>query len=81
MTLYGYHPPYITLHLRGKPKFQLVEDHIKDYQHVIHILKDNLTIEKNKMKQQANQHCNKRNFEVGDCDYWGGHAIIRKERL
>jgi hypothetical protein len=33
------------------------------------------------MKQQADQHCNKRNFEVGDCDSWGGHVIIRKERL
>jgi hypothetical protein len=46
MALYGYHPPSITLPLRVKPKFQPVEDHIKHYQHVIHILKDNLTIEK-----------------------------------
>jgi hypothetical protein len=56
MALYGYHPPSITLPLRGKPKFQPVEDHIKHYQHVIHILKDNLTIEKNRMKQQADEY-------------------------
>jgi hypothetical protein len=43
-----------------------VEDHIENQQHVLQILKDNLTMTKNHMKQQAFQHRSERSFEVGD---------------
>jgi hypothetical protein len=60
MELYGYHPPSITSPLRGKVKVQSVEDHIEYQQKVLQLLKDNLTITQNMMKQQTNQHCSKR---------------------
>jgi hypothetical protein len=43
-----------------------VEDHIEHQQKFLQILKDNLTMERNHMKQQANKHCSERSFEVGD---------------
>jgi hypothetical protein len=43
-----------------------VEYHIKHQQQVLQILKDNLTMAQNHMKQEAYQHCSERNFEVGD---------------
>ena len=66
MELYGYHPPYITYLFKGKHKVQVLEGHIEHQQAVLQILKDNLVISKNKMKQQANQHYRERSFEEGD---------------
>jgi hypothetical protein len=43
-----------------------VEDHIEHQQQVLQILKDNLTMAQNRMKQQADQHRSERSFEVGD---------------
>jgi hypothetical protein len=66
MALYGYHPPSITSSLKEKSKVQAVEDHIEHQQQVLQILKDNLTMAQNRMKQQADQHHSERIFEVGD---------------
>jgi hypothetical protein len=66
MALYGYHPPSITSSLKEKSKVQAVEDHIENQQQVLQILKDNLTMAQNRMKQQADQHRSERSFEVGD---------------
>jgi transposase InsO family protein len=66
MALYGYHPPSITSSLKEKSKVQAVEDHIENQQQVLQILKDNLTMAQNRMKQQADQHRSERIFEVGD---------------
>ena len=43
-----------------------MEDHIKNQQQILQILKDNLTMTQNRMKQQANQHRNEISFVVGD---------------
>jgi len=43
-----------------------VEDHIENQQQALQILKDNLTMALNRMKQQVDQHCSERSFEVGD---------------
>jgi hypothetical protein len=43
-----------------------VEDHIENQQQVLQILKDNLIMAHNHMKQQEDQHCSERSFEVGD---------------
>ena len=64
MALYGYHPPSITPSLRYQSKVQ-VEEHIENQQQVLRLLKDNLTMAQNQMKQQANQHRSERSFEVG----------------
>jgi hypothetical protein len=66
MALYGYHPPSITSSLKEKSKVQVVENHIDNQQEVIQILKDNLTMAQNRMKQQADQHRSEISFEVGD---------------
>lgn len=57
MVLYGYHPPSITSSLRYQSKVQAVEEHIENQQQVLQLLKDNLTMAQNRMKQQADQHC------------------------
>jgi hypothetical protein len=65
MALYGYHPPSITYSLKENSKVQVLEDHIEHQQQVIQILKDNLIMEQNRMKQQEYQHHSERCFEVG----------------
>ena len=66
MVFYGYHPPSITSSLRYQSKVQAVEENIEHQQQVLQILKDNLTMAQNQMKQQANQHRSERIVEVGD---------------
>ena len=43
-----------------------MEEHIEHHQQVLELLKDNLTLAQNRMKQQADQHRSERRFEVGD---------------
>ena len=66
MALYGYRPPSITSSLRENLKVQAVEDHIEHQQEVLQLLKDNLNLAQNRMKQQADQHRSERSFDVGD---------------
>ena len=66
MALYGYQPPYITSYLRENSKVQVVEHHIEHQQQVLQLLKDNLVLAQNRMKQQEDQHCSERSFDVGD---------------
>jgi hypothetical protein len=65
-SLYGYHPPSITSSLKEKSKVQAVEYHIKHRQQVLQLLKDNLTMAQNHMKQQVDQHRSERGFEARD---------------
>ena len=66
LVVYGYHPPSITSSLKGNTKVQVVEDHIGNQQEVLKLLKDNLVMAHNRMKQEAYQHRSERKFEVGD---------------
>ena len=66
MALYGYHLPSITFSLRDSCKVQVVEDHMKHQHQVLQLLKDNLNLAHNRMKQKADQHCSERSFNVGD---------------
>ena len=66
MALYGYHPPSITSSLRENSKVQAVEDHIEHQQEFLQLLKDNLNLAQNRMKQQADQHRSERSFDIGD---------------
>ena len=45
---------------------QKVEYHMKYQQQVLQLLKDNLNLAQNRMKQQANQQCSEQSFNVGD---------------
>ena len=51
MALYGFHPPSITSPLREILKVQAMEDHIEHQQEVLQLLKDNLNLAQNRMKQ------------------------------
>jgi len=66
MALYGYQPPSTTSYLRENSKVQAVEHLIEHQQQVLQILKDNLVLAQNRMKQQADQHRSERSFDVGD---------------
>ena len=41
-------------------------DHIEHQQEVLQLLKDNLNLAQNQMKQQADQHLSERSFDVRD---------------
>ena len=43
-----------------------MEEHIENQQQVLQLLKDNLTLAQNQMKQQTDQHRSERSFEDGD---------------
>ena len=43
-----------------------MEEHIKHQQQVLKLLKDNLTLVKNQMKQQEDEHRSERRIEVGE---------------
>jgi len=43
-----------------------VKYHIKHQQQVLQVLKDNTTLVQNRMKQQVDQHCSERSFDVSD---------------
>ena len=43
-----------------------MEDHIEHQQEVLQLLKNNLNLAQNRMKQQADQHRSERSFDVGD---------------
>ena len=60
LALYGYHPPSITSPLKGTEKVQVVEGHIGHQQEVLKLLKENLVLAQNKMKQQEDKHCSDR---------------------
>ena len=66
LALYGYHPPSITSPLKGIAKVQVVEKHTGQQQDILKLLKDNLVMAQNRMKQQTKQHHSERDFEVGD---------------
>ena len=66
MELYGYHLPSIKYSLRNSSKVQAVEDHMDHQQQVLQLLKDNLNLSQNRMKQQENHHHSERRFNVGD---------------
>ena len=43
-----------------------MEHHIEHQQQVLQLLKDNLVLAQNRMKQRADQHHSERSFDVGD---------------
>lgn len=70
VTIYGTLQSPSSIHhiilLKDKANVQEMENHLEHQQDVLQLLKDNLVIAQNMMKQQADQHCSERKFEVGD---------------
>ena len=65
-ALYGYEPPKWKDFALLNSKVPAVKNHLEENQRIINLLKENLTLARNRMKQQANQHRTEREFEVGD---------------
>ena len=51
MALYGYHPPSNASSLRENSKVKAVEYHIEHQQQVLQLLKVNLNLAQNQMKE------------------------------
>ena len=65
-ALYGYEPPNwkeLVLNNTNVPK---VKNQLEKSQKMIELLKDNLIMAQNRMRQQADQRRTEREFEVGD---------------
>ena len=52
-----------------------MEDHIEHQQEVLQLLKDNLNLAQNRMKQQADQHRCERSFDIGDWVFFTATTI------
>ena len=76
-----------TLKIEGhikKKRVQALKYHIEHQQQVLQLLKDNTTSVKNQMKQQVDQHCSDKCFDVSDWVFLPLHlkqAIYEKEML
>jgi len=66
VALYGYHHPSTTSPLKMTIKAQAMVDNTWLQQDVLKLLKDNMVIAQNTMKQQLDQHRSERKFEVGN---------------
>jgi hypothetical protein len=64
--LYGYEPPSWKELATSHIKIVSVKEHLDESQKIIQLLKENLTVARNQMKQQADQNQTKREFKVGD---------------
>lgn len=65
-ALYGYEPPRWKDFALHNSKLQAIKNHLEENQRIINLLKENLTMARNRMKQQIDQHCTKREFKEGD---------------
>ncbi|XP_075106866.1 uncharacterized protein LOC142179875 [Nicotiana tabacum] len=65
-ALYGYDPPLPSFELVSQTKLESVDQLLRERQLINKILKDNLTIVQNRMKQCAGRKRSERTFEVGD---------------
>jgi hypothetical protein len=65
-AIYGYEPPSWKELTTSHIKVALLKDHLDQNQKILHLLKENLTVARNRMKQQADQNQTKREFEVGE---------------
>eukprot|EP01018_Ginkgo_biloba_P018200 Gb_27104 [translate_table: standard] len=68
-ALNGYEPPHIVSYLHEIPKVQALTDQVQKMQEILQLLKDNLQMARNRMKQQADQKRSEREFAVGDWVY------------
>jgi hypothetical protein len=65
-ALYGYPPPSWKELSINQTKVASVKEILDESQKVVQILKENLVIARNRMKQQIDQHRTEREFEIGE---------------
>jgi hypothetical protein len=65
-VVYGQNPPSVLSYLPGVSKVQVVDQNIIVREAIIRTLKDNLVMDQNRMKKQADQGRSERHFSEGD---------------
>nr|XP_023885311.1 uncharacterized protein LOC111997457 [Quercus suber] len=84
-ALYGFPPPRLLDYIPGTTKVESVEEHLRDRQQLIALLKQNLVAAQVRMKVTADKHRTMREFEVGDWVYLKLHPYkqmsLRQKRL
>jgi len=65
-ALYGYEPPKWKDFASLQTNLPAVKNQLEEHQKVVQILKENLSVAQNRMKQQADRNRTERSFEVGD---------------
>jgi hypothetical protein len=65
-AVYGQNPPSVLSYLSGTSKVQAVDQTLTVREAILHILKENLVMAQNRMKQQADQGHSERQFAEGD---------------
>ena len=65
-VVYGQNPPLVISYILGVSKVQEVEKNITIHEAILCVLKDNLVMAQNHMKQQADQGHSKWHFVEGD---------------
>jgi hypothetical protein len=63
---YGQKSLLVTSYLLGASKVWEMDHTLHTREAILHIIKDNLVMTQNRMKQQEDQHCSKHYFIVGD---------------
>ena len=65
-AVYGQVPPILLPYTPNNSPVQEVDVVLRNQDRILHILQDNIHMERNCMKQQGDQHHSKRTFQVGD---------------
>ena len=65
-AVYGYPPLVLLPYTPHSSPVQEVGMVLCNRDQILHILQENLHMARNRMKQQANQHCSERTFQVDD---------------
>lgn len=65
-ALYGVPPPTVHQYLSGTTSVHVVDVVLRDRDSLLQLLKNNLRIARNRMKQQADRHHTDREFQIGE---------------
>ena len=65
-ALYGYAPPRSQEIVKGDAKVPVVKSELEENKKIMQVLKDNLIMAQNRMKQQGDLYRTEREFEVAD---------------
>lgn len=68
-ALYGYAPPRFLSYISGTIANDSLDQHLRTWEHILTILKENLKLTQSRMKQYADIHKTERKFEEGNCVY------------
>lgn len=65
-VVYDQQPSSVVSYLLGTSKLPVVDSLLHNHDATLFIIKENLVMAQNRMKQQTNQHCSECSFLEGD---------------